>query len=121
LLLIACLVPLMPAYAEPTQLHFAYAAGAGSLYEVSANEFAKRVNARLPSEYRVVPAGESRLGFDKEMLDKVKRGEVTMSLFSTIMSTVSNKFGIFELPFLIHDRAQIQRVGQPLLAQYLQP
>jgi tripartite ATP-independent transporter DctP family solute receptor len=119
--LIFLLMQLPPAHAEKVQLYFAHTAGPGSLYDASANEFAKRANAKLPDSYRVVVVGSSGLGDDTAVLEKLKRGEVTMSLPSTAMSTVSDTFGIFELPFLIRDRAQMQRVSPLLLSWYLQP
>jgi tripartite ATP-independent transporter DctP family solute receptor len=109
------------ANADAIQLFLAHNGGPGSLYEASANEFAKRANAKLPQNYRVVPVGESGLGDDLTVLEKLKTGQVTMGLPSTVMSAVSDKFGIFELPFLIRDRAQIRRVSNTLLDQYLQP
>ncbi len=108
-------------YADRIELYLAHNGGAGSLYEASANEFAKRANAKLPDSYRVVAVGDSGLGDDVAVLAKLKLGQVAMGLPSTVMSTVSNKFGIFELPFLIRERAQIQRVSQTLLDRYLQP
>ena len=109
------------AHAQTTQLYLAHTGGAGSLYEACANEFTRRVNAQLPQTYRVVPVGASGLGEDTDVLEKLKRGTVTMSLPSTIMSGVSDRFGVFELPFLIRDRAQLQRVSRTLLDDYLQP
>ncbi len=108
-------------YADTIQLFLAHNGGPGSLYQASADEFAKRANAKLPESYRVVAVGESGLGDDLTVLEKLKTGEVAMGLPSTVMSGVSDKFGIFELPFLIRERAQIQRVSNTLLDQYLQP
>jgi TRAP-type transport system periplasmic protein len=109
------------AHAQVTQLTFAHNGGDGSLYQLSLDEFTKRVNARLPRSYRVVAVGDSKLGDDVAVLEKLKRGEVAFGLPSTVMSGVSDTFGIFELPFLISERAQLQRVSQTLLDKYLQP
>jgi tripartite ATP-independent transporter DctP family solute receptor len=109
------------AQGESVQLVFAHNGGPGSLYEASANEFARRVNARLPAGFKIVAAGNSQMGDNAEILEKLKRGEVTIGLSSTAMSGVSDKFGIFELPFLIRNRSQMQQVSQALLDRYLQP
>jgi tripartite ATP-independent transporter DctP family solute receptor len=124
LVLYCCLaltLQLSSASAAEVHLYFAHNGGPGSLYEACANEYTKRVNAKLPSGYRLIAAGDSSLGDSSAILDKLKTGEIAMAISSTAMSTLSDKFGIFELPFLIRDRAQIQRVGKTLLDQYLQP
>jgi tripartite ATP-independent transporter DctP family solute receptor len=106
---------------QPQQLYFAHTGGAGSLYELCVTEFARRVNARLPQGYELVGVGDSGLGDDIEMLGKVKRGEITLTLPSTVMSSLSDSFGVFELPFLIRDRSQVQTASKVLLDRYLQP
>ncbi len=118
---IAVMACMPSAHAQTTKLYLAHTGGAGSLYEACANEFTRRVNAHLPQSYRVVPVGASGLGEDTAVLEKLKSGTVAISLPSTIMSGMSNRFGVFELPFLIRDRAQLQRVSRTLLDDYLQP
>jgi tripartite ATP-independent transporter DctP family solute receptor len=106
---------------QPQQLYFAHTGGAGSLYELCVTEFAQRVNARLPRGYELVGVGNSGLGDDIEVLAKVKRGEVALALPSTVMSSLSDRFGVFELPFLIRDRSQVQTASKVLVDRYLQP
>lgn len=107
--------------AQTTELVFAHVGGPDSLFEASANEFAKRVNEKLPPSYRVAVYGRSQLGNDTEVLGKIKRGEIAFGLPSTVMSTVSPKFGIFEMPFLIRSREHVRRVSDALLEPVLQP
>ena len=63
---------------------------------VSADEFARRANARLGDKAKVVVFGSSQLGGDKELLQKVKLGTVDMALPSTVMSSEADLFGVFE-------------------------
>lgn len=107
--------------AQTTELVFAHVGAPGSLYEASANEFARRVNEKLPPNYSVAVYGRSQLGNDTAVLGKIKSGEVTFSLPSTVMSTVSPKFGIFEMPFLIRNREHVRRIRDALLEPVLQP
>jgi tripartite ATP-independent transporter DctP family solute receptor len=107
--------------ASVQELYFAHTGGPGSLYEACINEFTERVNAQLPKNFRVVVVGQSLLGDDIQVLEKLKKGEVTLSLPSSVMSGISDTFGIFEMPFLIQDRAQIRNVRDILLGRYLQP
>jgi tripartite ATP-independent transporter DctP family solute receptor len=109
------------AQAEGRQLQFAHNGGPGSLYQICADEFARRVNAKLSGGYQVLAVGDSRTGDNIAILDKTKSGELALSLSSTSMSAISDKFAIFELPFLIRDRSQFQKISQALLDDYLQP
>jgi tripartite ATP-independent transporter DctP family solute receptor len=107
--------------AEPTQLTFAHNGGGGSLYELSADEFVRRLKETLPANYIVTAYGDSKLGDDTVVLAKVKRGEITFGLPSSVMSSVSETFGIFELPFLIRDRFQVRQISDAMLDSVLQP
>jgi len=106
--------------AEVQNLRFAHNGGPGSLYETCVNEYARRVNAKLPEGFALSPVGLGGLGDDMAVLEKVKRGDVTINLTSSIMPRISDKFAIFELPFLINDRVQMREVTQVLLNRYLQ-
>jgi TRAP-type C4-dicarboxylate transport system substrate-binding protein len=79
----------------------------GSLFQVSADEFAKRANAKLGAKAKVVTFGSSQLGGDKEMLQKLKLGTLDMALPSTVMSSEVDLFGVFEMPYLVKDRAHM--------------
>ena len=107
--------------AEITQLNFAHNGGPGSLYELSAGEFVRRLKQALPENFVVVAHGDSKLGDDTAVLAKVKQGEITFGLPSTVMSSISETFGIFELPFLIRDRDQVRRISETMLGPILQP
>jgi tripartite ATP-independent transporter DctP family solute receptor len=107
--------------AEPTRLSLAHIGGAGSLYELSAGEFVRRLKIALPENYIVTAVGDSKLGDDTAILAKIKLGEITFGLPSTVMSSVSETFGIFELPFLIRNRLQVRQISDAMLDTVLQP
>ncbi|WP_170937128.1 MULTISPECIES: TRAP transporter substrate-binding protein [Rhodomicrobium] len=108
-------------FAAPIELRFAHNGGPGSLFDASVNEFARRTNLELPDTYRITVSGESKLGDDTAILQKIKLGEITFGLPSTVMSSISDVFGLFELPFLIRNREQVKRIGETLLEPVLQP
>ncbi len=81
----------------------------GSLFAISSDEYAKRVNAALPGKVEVRVFHSSQLGSDEDMLKGIKVGVLEMFLPSTIMSTVDPKFGVFEMPYLFADREQVKR------------
>jgi TRAP-type transport system periplasmic protein len=88
---------------------------------VTAQEFARRVNARAGGRIRIGVYGRSALGDDTAMLEKVKTGVITFSLPGTVMESVDDVFGVFEMPFLIRDRAHMKRVRDALFASTFQP
>ena len=83
----------------------------GSLLAVVNDEYAKRVNEALKGRYEVKVFHSSQLGSDEEMLKGIKIGVLEMFQPSTIMSTVDQKFGVFEMPYLFKDREHVKRVA----------
>ena len=104
------------------QLIFSHSGGPGSLYDVTAKEFARRLEAALPPDSAIViQGGGTQLGDPLQVLEKLKRGEVTFGIASTAMTTMSEMFGIFDLPFLIRNREQVRRISKVMLEPLLQP
>jgi TRAP-type transport system periplasmic protein len=93
----------------------------GSLFQASADEFAKRANAKLAGRAKVVTFGSSQLGGDKEMIQKLKLGTLDMALPSTVMSSEVDLFGIFEMPYLVKDRAHMARIEKEIFWPKLAP
>lgn len=82
----------------------------GSLLAKSANEFAKRANAKLGDSAKVQVYNSSQLGSDTQLLQKLKLGTVDIALPSTVMSSVAPAFALFEMPFLIDNRATMAKI-----------
>jgi tripartite ATP-independent transporter DctP family solute receptor len=93
----------------------------GSLFQKSADEFAKRANAKLGSKAKVVVYGSSQLGGDKELLQKLKLGTVDLAVPSTVMSSEVDLFGIFEMPYLVKDREHMKRIEKEVVWPSLAP
>jgi len=93
----------------------------GSLFAKSAEEYAKRANAKLEGKAKVVVFGSSQLGGDKELLQKLKLGTVDLALPSTVMSSESDLFGIFEMPYLVKDRKHMQAIEKAVFWSQLAP
>jgi tripartite ATP-independent transporter DctP family solute receptor len=110
-----------PVRAQTLELKLGHVGGPGSLFEVSANEFAKRANAKLGNKAKVVVYGSSQLGSDKEMLQKLKLGTLDMALPSTVMSSESDLFGLFEMPYLVKDRNHMKRIEKKIFWSKLEP
>ena len=104
-----------------TEIKFGHVGEPGSLFAASAEEFAKRANAKLGGKAKVVVFGSSQLGGDKELLQKLKLGTVDIALPSTVMSSEADLFGVFEMPYLVKDRAHMRRIESEVFWQSLAP
>ncbi len=93
----------------------------GSIYDLEASEFARRVNMALRGRVVVKVAGASQLGNDVQMLEKVQRGELDFAMPSTVLSSVDPAFSVFEVPYLVLSRDHVRRARSTLLDTYLKP
>jgi TRAP-type transport system periplasmic protein len=93
----------------------------GSLFQKSADEYAKRVNAKLAGKVKVVIYGSSQLGGDKEMIQKLKVGTLDMALPSTVMTSEVDLFGLFELPYIVKDRSHMARIEKEVFWPAMAP
>jgi tripartite ATP-independent transporter DctP family solute receptor len=104
-----------------TEIKFGHVGEPASLFTASAEEFAKRANARLGAKAKVVVFGSSQLGSDRELLQKLKLGTIDMALPSTVMSSEADLFGVFEMPYLVKDRAHMKRIENEVFWKTLAP
>jgi tripartite ATP-independent transporter DctP family solute receptor len=104
-----------------TEIKFGHVGNPGSLFAQSAEEFAKRVNAKLGNKAKVVVYGSSQLGSDGELLKKLKLGTVDLALPSTVMTSVAGEFGVFEMPYLVQNRAHAARIAKDIIHPTLGP
>ena len=121
LALLALLIGVSESALAQMELKFGHVGEPGSLFDSSANEFAKRANAKLGDKARVVVFGSSQLGGDKEMLQKLKLGTLDFALPSTVMSSEADLFGLFEMPYLVKDRAHMARIEREIFWPKLEP
>src|SRR5438034_3691462 len=110
----------LPAHAQ-LEIKLGHVGEPGSLFQKSADEFAKRANAKLAGKAKIIAYGSSQLGGDKEMLQKVKLGTLDMALPSTVMSSEVDLFGIFEMPYIVKDRAHMGRIEKEIFWTKLEP
>jgi tripartite ATP-independent transporter DctP family solute receptor len=109
-----------PALAQ-TELKLGHVGEPGSLFQASSDEYAKRVNEKLAGKVKIVTFGSSQLGGDKELIQKLKLGTVDMALPSTVMTSEVDLFGIFELPYIVKDRAHMARIEKDVFWPTLAP
>jgi tripartite ATP-independent transporter DctP family solute receptor len=109
------------AAAAQTEIKFGHVGEPGSLFDQSAQEFAKRANAKLGSKAKVVVYGSSQLGGDSEMMKKLKLGTIDLALPSTVMSSQVPAFGLFEMPYLVKDRDHMAKIRDQVVVPTLEP
>ena len=109
------------AQAKTIELKFGHVGAPGSLFLACADEYAKRVNAKLGDKAKVVTFGSSQLGKDQELLKKLKLGTVAFSLPSTVMSSVVDEFGVFEMPYLVRDRNHMRKIRDEVFWSMIAP
>ena len=110
-----------PAAAANLTLKFGHVGEPGSLFAASADEFARCSNAALGDKAEVQVFGSSQLGNDTELLQKLKLGQVHFALPSSVMSSVAEVFGVFEMPYIIKSRDHMRRVQDAIMDSKLQP
>ncbi len=108
------------ARAEPLDLRFGHVGEPGSLFDVSAQNFATCANPKLGDKGKVQVYGSSQLGSDQEMLQKLKLGQITFALPSSVMSSVTPEFGVFEMPYIIQNREHMAKVRDEVIMTTLQ-
>ncbi len=110
----------LPAAAQ-MELKLGHVGGPGSLFELSANEFARRANEKLGGKAKVVVFGSSQLGGDREMMQKLRLGTLDFALPSTVMSSEVDAFGMFEMPYLVKSREHMKKIEAAVFWPTLEP
>jgi tripartite ATP-independent transporter DctP family solute receptor len=107
--------------AQSLELNFGTTNDPGGMQYLSAEEWAKRVNAALGDQAEVTVFGSSQLGTDTEMLQKLKLGTLDFSQPSTVMSSVIPQFGLFDMPYLVKDRQHADCIAKEIIWPDLAP
>src|SRR5215469_11595761 len=115
LLCATCLFAASRARSDPLELKLGHIDPKGSIYWLTTEEYARRVNEKLAGRavVKVYRAGE--LGTEADMLGQIERGEIAVVLLGQIMPSVAPEFGAFELPYIVLSRAHIKKVRQELM------
>jgi tripartite ATP-independent transporter DctP family solute receptor len=100
------------AAAQPVTIRLGHVGFPGSLFDITGNKFAKDVNEALKGKVEVRVFHSSQLGSDEAMIKGLRIGAPEMQIPSTIMSTVDQRHGVFEMPYLIVNRAHMKKVTQ---------
>ena len=107
--------------AAPMEIVFGISASPGSLQQETAAEFTKRANEKLGDKAEVKLFDSSQIGKDKELMQKLKIGTVHIALPSSIMSSISDEFALFDMPFLVADRDHLARIEEEIFWDQIAP
>lgn len=119
LLASAMSVAALPAVAETYTV--AVGAASNSLQGRSAARFAEELQAKLGDADKVEFYADGQLGDEKELMQKLRLGTVDFTLISSIMTNVSPEFALFDMPFLVKDRAHLKAIDTEIVQAELAP
>lgn len=105
----------------PLEIKFGHVGDPGSLFALSSEEFARRVNEQMAGQIHVSVFGSSQLGGDDVLLQKLLLGSVDLALPSSIMSSRVPEFGVFDMPHLVDDRDHMKRIERDIVWPDLVP
>ena len=100
------------ASAQPVTIRLGHVAFPGSLFDITATKFAEQVNQALKGKVEVRVFHSSQLGSDEQMIKGIRVGAPEMQIPSTVMSTVEQRYGVFEMPYLIVSRAHMKKAAE---------
>jgi tripartite ATP-independent transporter DctP family solute receptor len=107
--------------ASALDIVFAISAKPGSTQYVTAEEFTRRANELLGDKAKVVFYGSAQLGNDKDLMQKLKLGTVHLAMPSSMMSSIASEAGLFDMPFLVKDRAHLNRIEHKVFWPMIAP
>ncbi|WP_282605449.1 TRAP transporter substrate-binding protein [Pelagibius sp. Alg239-R121] len=117
----AALVSAQPDALAQQEIIFGISAKTGSLQQQTAAEFTKRANEKLGDKAVVKLFDSAQLGKDKELMQLLKLGSVHIALPSSVMSSVADEFALFDMPFLIKDRAHLAKIEDSIFWDRIAP
>ena len=119
LMLCAMSVATAPAMADTYIV--AVGAASNSLQGRSAAKFAEDLQSELGDAHKVEFYADGQLGDEKELMQKLRLGTVQFTLISSIMTNVAPEFALFDMPFLVKDRAHLKAIDAEIVQSELAP
>jgi tripartite ATP-independent transporter DctP family solute receptor len=106
------LTPAAAGAQQPVVIRLGHVGFPGSIFDITASKFAKDVNDALKGRVEIRVFHSSQLGSDEAMVKGIRVSAPEMVAPSTVMSTVEQRFGVFEMPYLIVNRAHMKKVAE---------
>ncbi len=93
---------------KPMTVRIGHVGEAGSLMQLDAQDFAKRIADATGGAIKVEVFGSSQLGKQQELDQQVQLGSLEMAIPSSDMVSIVGEFSIFDMPSIFKDRAQVK-------------
>lgn len=119
--LMACAISVAAVPALADTYTVAVGAASNSLQGRSAAKFAQDLQAKLGDAHTVEFYADGQLGDEKELMQKLRLGTVQFTLVSSIMTNVAPEFALFDMPFLVQDRAHLKAIDAEIVQKDLAP
>lgn len=119
--ILACTVSALALPAMAETYIVAVGAASNSLQGRSAAKFAEDLQAELGDAHTVEFYADGQLGDEKELMQKLRLGTVQFTLISSIMTNVAPEFALFDMPFLVQDRAHLKAINAEIVQTDLAP
>ena len=97
---------------QPVTIRLGHVGFPGSIFDIVSTKFAQDVNQALKGKVEVKVFHSSQLGSDEQMIKGIRVSSPEMVAPSTVMSTVDQRYGVFEMPYLISNRAHMKKVAE---------
>jgi TRAP-type transport system periplasmic protein len=110
-----------PEARPPIELRLGHVTSPGSLYDITANEFARLVQKRLDGRVIITVIPEGKLGNDPQLLEKVRQGELDFCLSAQAASSISRMFSVFDVPYLVLTRQNVRNSRKVIVEKFFQP
>ena len=111
--LVACgLWPATAGAQQAVTIRLGHVGFPGSLFDITGNKVAQEVNQALKGRVEVRVFHSSQLGSDEAMIKGIRVGAPEMQIPSTVMSTVDQRYGVFEMPYIIINRTHMKKVTE---------
>ncbi|MEP7328210.1 MAG: TRAP transporter substrate-binding protein [Betaproteobacteria bacterium] len=93
----------------------------GSLPQVTDLEFIRLVQERSGGKVKITYFDSGQIGTQRELLQKAKLGTQDFMSASSIMSTVLPELGVYDMPYLVKDRAHAECIAKKIIMPKLAP
>jgi tripartite ATP-independent transporter DctP family solute receptor len=103
------------------ELIFGISATTGSIQYMTAEDFTKTANKMCGNKCVVKFFGNSQIGDDKELMNKLKLGSVHLALPSSMMSSIAGEAGLFDMPFIVKDRNHVRAIEKEIFWPDIHP
>lgn len=119
--ILACTVSALALPAMADTYIVAVGAASNSLQGRSAAKFSEDLQTELGDAHTVEFYADGQLGDEKELMQKLRLDTVQFTLISSIMTNVAPEFALFDMPFLVQDRAHLKAINAEIVQTDLAP